>query len=322
MKVFVTGAAGFIASHLISKLLDEGEEVVGIDNFDPFYDRSIKEFNIKHLNKSSKFSFYEGDLSDKNLLQKIFTDENIGPVVHLAAKAGVRPSLKNPTDYVKVNIESLVNLLDVMKEFDKKKFIFASSSSIYGKNSKIPFSEADITEKIISVYAASKISGESFTRMYHNLYDFSVINLRFFTVYGPSQRPDLAIHKFLKAAYLDEEITLFGDGSMARDYTYVEDTVAGIIGAIKRISNLDENLYETFNLGNSTPISLKELIESIEEVTGKKIRKKCVEVPDGDVPITYADISRSKEFLGYSPETTLKDGLKKMYEWIELTYKR
>jgi UDP-glucuronate 4-epimerase len=319
MKIFVTGGAGFIGSHLCEKLLKDGHQVTAIDNFDTFYDRKIKEKNISSLEVFPKFNLIEEDLLNKNFLQTHFASHGYDVVVHLAAKAGVRPSLKSPLDYVRANVEATVSLLESMKECGIKKFVFASSSSLYGKNKEAPFKEDDTLDQAISVYAATKQSGEKFTRMYHNLYDIDVINLRFFTVYGPRQRPDLAIHKFLKANLLDEEITLFGDGSMARDYTYVDDTVSGVIGAIKRISN-NSNLYETYNLGNSTPVTLNELIAGIEKVTEKKCQINYKDVPPGDVPITYADISKSEKNLEYTPHTGLEEGLSKFYEWIKEIY--
>ncbi|MBT3585396.1 MAG: NAD-dependent epimerase/dehydratase family protein [Halobacteriovoraceae bacterium] len=319
MKVLVTGAAGFIASHLCEALLTTGHEVVGIDNFDPFYPIESKKENLELLHQHKGFSFTEGDLSDAPFVEKFLTYHPVDLVIHLAAKAGVRPSLEDPIGYVNANITATVSLLEGMRKNGIKKFIFASSSSIYGESKTVPFKEDTSFDHSISLYATTKQSGELFTRMYHNLYKLDVINLRFFTVYGPRQRPDLAIHKFLKSNLLDETITIFGDGSMARDYTYVSDTVQGIIGAMNRIVE-NPNVYETYNLGNSHPVSLKELILAIEKTTGKPLIIQRTDVPLGDVPITYADISSSKEKLGYHPQVSLESGLAEFYKWIQKKY--
>ena len=240
--------------------------------------------------------------------------------IHLAARAGVRPSLKRPVDYIRSNVEATVALMNAMHQSGQKRLIFASSSSIYGKHPQIPFLETHHLEYVMSIYAASKQSGELFTRLYHNLYQFSVINLRFFTVYGPRQRPDLAIHKFLKANLLQQEITLFGDGQMARDYTYIQDILQGVIGAIKRMEKAQTPLYETYNLGGDHPVTLVELIAIIEEICGQKCRVKHREIPLGDVPITYADITQSQKNLGYLPKTPIREGVQKMYAWIQSRY--
>lgn len=316
MSILVTGAAGFIASHLIEKLHRNGEQVVGIDNFDPFYDVKIKQQNKTAL---GAIPFYEGDLCDSVLLAKVFSENDIDLVVHLAAKAGVRPSLQDPTAYARANVEATLSLLDMMNKHGVKKLSFASSSSVYGTTASVPFTEDAAFDSAISVYASTKQAGELFTRMYHNLYNFDVHNLRFFTVYGPRQRPDLAIHKFLKANLLGEEITVFGNGEMARDYTFVEDTVQGILGSIN-VLRTKKNVYETYNLGNSTPVTLKELLDTIEKVAGKECRKKSAPVPDGDVPVTFADISKAKRDLGYNPKTNLETGLGVMWQWIQSIY--
>ncbi len=316
VKILITGVAGFIGSHLADKFIANGHSVVGVDNFDPFYDRKIKESNLP---AHETIKFFEMDLENQDALTSILKDNPVDVVIHLAAKAGVRPSLKDPLKYVDANIKATVSLMEAMKETNHNKLVFASSSSIYGECKEIPFKEDVEFDHAISVYAASKQSGELFTRMYHNLYKLDIINLRFFTVYGPRQRPDLAIHKFLKANHFGETITLFGDGSMARDYTYVADTVQGIVGATERILK-NQKVYETYNLGNSTPVSLSDLIAAIEKTTGRPCEIERKDVPAGDVPITFADISKSQEYLNYNPQTTLEQGLKSMYEWIQTIY--
>ena len=321
MKILVTGAAGFIGSHLVEALVEDGQKVVGIDNFDPFYRRDIKEKNLETALLSDSFRLKELDICQNAELLKHLEENKYDVVVHLAAKAGVRHSMKAPLDYVKVNVGGTVSLMDAMAQTGHKKLIFASSSSVYGRDPRTPFREDQKCDYGMSVYAATKQSGESFTRLYHNIYGFSVINLRFFTVYGPRQRPDLAIHKFLKAALLGEKITVFGDGSMARDYTYIDDIICGAIGSIRRIETLQKSVYETYNLGHNTPVTVGELVAIIEDVCDKKCHTVMNQViPLGDVPITYADISKASEYLGHSPSLSIREGIKEMYSWICSTY--
>ena len=319
MKIFVTGGAGFIGSHLVEALLAGDNQVCVIDNFDAHYDFKIKEDNISSFKENKNLMFYREDIRSTTKITKRLKDFSPDVVVHLAAKAGVRPSLAAPMEYVENNIKGTVSLLESMKEASINKFIFASSSSVYGASKIVPFKEDACLDSAISVYAATKQAGESFTKMYHNLYGFDVINLRFFTVYGPRQRPDLAIHKFLKANFEGREIEIYGDGSMARDYTFVRDTVAGIIGAIKRVASLS-NVYETYNLGNSTPISLIQLISTIEKITGKKSLVRYSEVPKGDVPITFADIKKANQNLSYCPSMSFEDGVVEFSSWMKDYY--
>ena len=301
-RILITGAAGFIGSHLVEKLDSIGLIPIGIDNFDDYYDRRYKELNLKEISTNTKnFKFYESDLCDTDSLVKILNEEEIDLVVHLAAKAGVRPSFKDPKSYIATNIEGTYSLIEGMKQANIKKLVFSSSSSVYGKSKLTPFSELDPLKEMISYYAFTKKSGEDLCRFIHNIYDFDIAVLRFFTVYGPRQRPDLAIHKFLKKAIREEEITLFGDGSMARDYTYVSDTVQGLYKACMKVLN-NNFFYETFNLGNSYPINLKELVEAIEKVTGKTIKKKYQEVAkkidtNKDGKITKKEIEDYKKKL-------------------------
>lgn len=300
MSILITGTSGFIASHLIEGLTQANKDFTGFD-----------------LKPSDLFTTV--DLRDKNQLVQFFKNQDIHLVVHLAALTGVRPSIFNPQEYIKTNVEGSVNLLEVMKDFNVKKLVFASSSSIYGKHQEIPFTESLDYSQAISPYAVSKQSAELFNRMYHNLYKFDVHNLRFFTVYGERQRTDLAIHRFLKAALLDEEISVFGQGDMARDYTFVKDTVDGIMASINKLE-VETNVFENYNLGNSSPVSLNDLLELIEEVTGKKLKKKLQDIPQGDVPVTYADNFKAKRDLKYEPKTDLSTGLGIMWNWIKKTY--
>ncbi|MCY4523999.1 MAG: GDP-mannose 4,6-dehydratase [Halobacteriovoraceae bacterium] len=321
MKILITGAAGFIGSHLVDSLLEESHEITGIDNFDPFYDRKIKEDNLKMALKHNSFQFKELDICNYESLLEHLNNHRYDLIIHLAARAGVRPSLKKPLDYVRTNVEGSISLLNAMMETNHRKLIFSSSSSIYGKSPEFPFQESHISQQyIFSVYAVSKQSAEAFMRLYYNLYKFSVINLRFFTVYGPRQRPDLAIHSFFKANLLKKEISLFGDGLMARDYTYIEDILQGIKGAINRIKDSKTPLCETYNLGNHNPVNLKQLITTIEDISGKKNQITYRDIPLGDVPITFADISKACEYLDYKPKTSIKEGLEKMYPWIQSLY--
>ena len=316
---FITGGAGFIASNLIDRLLEEGNRIVAIDNFDPFYDRIIKQNNIKKAKSSSLFHFVEGDIRNKERLAAVFNQYPIDAVIHLAAKAGVRPSIAAPEAYYEVNVQGTLNLLEVMKTFQVKKMIFTSSSSVYGNNEKIPFSENDNVDFPISPYAATKKSGELLTHIYHHLYGFDIINLRLFTVYGPRQRPDLAIHKFFKRLYADIPIDIYGDGTSSRDYTYVEDIVQGLCGAWQYL-HVHSNVYETLNLGNSEPIQLSELVGLIEEVCGKKLKINHLPAQQGDVNRTYAAIQKAKDLIDYRPQTTMKQGLIKFKNWYEENY--
>ena len=311
--ILVTGAAGFIGSHLAEALLLKGHRVVGIDNFDPFYHKSIKEGNLKTALANPNFSFIAGDANDRGVLDGI--DEKIDVVVHLAAKAGVLPSLRDPKAYIKVNIELTNTILEWMKDRKMNKLVFASSSSVYGNAAKIPFGEDDIVNEPISPYAFTKRSCELMNYAYHSLYHIDIVNLRFFTVYGERQRPDLAIHKFVRNIINGEPITLYGDGSTARDYTYFADTVQGISAAIHYISERD-GVWETFNLGNHKPVTLLALIKTIEEVSGVKPVLKFEEMKPGDVNITYASVEKAGDLLGYRPSVSLKTGLTNFIEWF------
>jgi UDP-glucuronate 4-epimerase len=314
MHYLITGGAGFIGSHLIRHLFKTEEDIFisCIDNFDPFYSKDIKELNITDFKGNENFDLLNCDLatsSAKELDNAI--SKPVDVIVHLAAKAGVRPSIQDPLSYQQANVIGLQNLLDFAKEKKIRQFVFASSSSVYGINEHFPWKENEVLLPI-SPYGMTKLSGEMLGHVYSKLFGLRFIALRFFTVYGPGQRPDLAIHKFTKAILNDKPITVYGDGSTSRDYTYIDDTVQGIVAAM----NYDKTNFEIINLGNNYAVSLKELIRSIEEVLGKKASVEQQPDQPGDVPKTFADISKAKELLGYEPKTKLSEGLVKFYEWF------
>ncbi|HKM92047.1 MAG TPA: GDP-mannose 4,6-dehydratase [Prolixibacteraceae bacterium] len=314
-RILITGCAGFIGSHLSEKLLDLNYQVVGIDNFDPFYDVNIKKSNLQHFINHPNFNFIEVDIANKEQFEKLFP-ENIDLVVHLAAKAGVRPSIEDPSGYIRANITATQNVLDAMKDKDIRKLAFASSSSVYGNTKATPFTEDMDVSKPISPYAATKKAGELINYTHHHLYQTDIINMRFFTVFGPRQRPDLAIHKFTKLIRLGQAITLFGDGSTARDYTYISDTINGIVGAIDYLFT-HNSVYEIVNLGNNQPVKLSKMVETIYEVCGEKPDINYQAMQPGDVDITYADISKATQLFGYQPEYNFKDGVNKFVEWYD-----
>lgn len=312
----VTGGAGFIGSSLADFLLKKDYKVVVIDNFCDFYDPSIKRNNVKDNLDNPNYKLYEIDLRCKSDVEKVFRENKIDVVIHLAAMAGVRPSIENPILYQEVNCIGTQNLLEVMKEYGVKNLVMASSSSVYGNNKIVPFKETDIVDYAISPYAATKKSNEVMTHVYHKLFNMNVIMLRFFTVYGPRQRPDLAINKFTRLMLNDEEVTMFGDGTTSRDYTYIDDIVSGIYSSINYVLN-NKDVYEIVNLGNSSPVSLKEMINTIAEVLDKEPKIKEMPMQQGDVNITYADISKAKEMLNYDPKTPFKEGIEKFVKWYK-----
>ncbi len=312
MRVLVTGGAGFIGSTLVSRLLREGNEVVVVDNFNDFYDPAIKEKNVAEFLENPKFRLARGDIRDLEMLEEAF--ESVDVVVHLAAMAGVRPSIENPILYQEVNGGGTQNVLEMAKKYEVKNLVLASSSSVYGNCKEVPFREDMIVDYAISPYAATKKANEVMAHVYHKLYGMNVMMLRFFTVYGPKQRPDLAINKFTRLMEEGKEIPMYGDGTTSRDYTYVDDIVDGVCLAINYISER-EGVYEIVNLGSNNPISLREMIMTIGEVL--KVEPKIKEMPmqPGDVERTYADISKAKRLLGYEPKTSFREGIIKFVEW-------
>ncbi|MCJ8152961.1 GDP-mannose 4,6-dehydratase [Chryseobacterium sp. SSA4.19] len=337
MNYLVTGGSGFIGSHLIEQLLTEGHSVINIDNFDDFYDYRIKIKNtldsVQHfsdfqfsektedihnlisLTRSDLYTLYYQDIRDKNGLEEVFKNHKIDLIIHLAALAGVRPSIERPLEYEEVNIRGTQNLWELCQIYNIKKFICASSSSVYGNNQKIPFSESDPVDQPISPYAATKRSGEILGHVYHHLYHIDMIHLRFFTVYGPRQRPDLAIHKFTALISEYKEIPFYGDGTTARDYTYIDDIIDGIRKSIIYLEK-HSKVYEILNLGESEVITLEKMLSVIENTLGKSAIRKNLPLQPGDVQKTNADITKARTLIGYKPATNFQNGIKKFVEWF------
>ena len=314
MRVLVTGAAGFIGSHLVERLTERGDRVIGLDNFDDFYDPSVKRGNlVRSLEDVSRdFRILEGDIRDPADLRRV--DEELDCVVHLAARAGVRPSIEQPLLYQDVNVAGTQRLLEFARERGIRRFVFGSSSSVYGNNEKVPFSEDDPVERPISPYAATKRAGELLCYTYHHLFDLGVFCLRFFTVYGPRQRPDLAIHKFTRLMSEGRPVQQYGDGTSRRDYTYIDDILQGVLASIDVLAE-DPGRYEIVNLGESETVELRRLIELIAEALDVEPRVERRPPQPGDVERTYADISKARALLGYRPETRIEEGIPRFVEW-------
>lgn len=313
MKFLITGVGGFIGSSLCEELIKNPNfTIIGIDNFDDFYPRKIKEKNLINLKKNTNFHFFERDILSYDDLQHIAKQHNFNQVIHLAANAGVRPSLINPKKYYENNVLGTLNILELCKNFKIAKMIFASSSSVYGQMKDSPFDETMNLSQPISPYASSKLAGEHLCYTYSHLYNLQIIALRFFTVYGPRQRPDLAIHKFSNLIYNHQEIEMFGNGKTKRDYTFIDDIINGIIGAI----NYSKTQFEIFNLGESKPIELEYLIHLIEKNLGKKAKIRNSPTQLGDVDNTFANINKAIDLLGYKPKIDIEDGLKIFIKWF------
>lgn len=313
--ILITGGAGFIGSNLAHSLLSNGNTVVAVDNFNNYYNPQIKEDNIADLRDNDNFHLYRADLADNKLIENIFKQYNFDCVVHLAGSAGVRSSIDAPLDYVDNNIYNTVSLLEWLKRHKTPKIVFASSSSVYGNLNEKFFSEKDEVRYPISPYAASKLSCEHFIYTYAHLYGIKACCLRFFTVYGPRQRPDLAIHKFIEKINKSEPIQLYGDGTSSRDYTYIDDIVSGISAAVK----YDQSLYEIINIGSGRSITLLEMINTIENALHKKAVIQFVEKQMGDVERTCADISKAETLLGYHPKTSFQQGIENYVAWLKDT---
>lgn len=315
MHVLVTGGAGFIGSHVVDSLLAEGHHVTTLDNFDPFYPRALKERNIEPHRQHTTWRLVETDLRDAEGLRQARTGE-FDVILHLAAKAGVRPSLLDPLAYQDVNVRGTQNLLELARERGVRQFVFASSSSVYGVNPRVPWSEEDHVLQPISPYASTKVSGELLGHVYSHLYGIRFIALRFFTVYGPRQRPDLAIHKFAREMLAGRPLPVYGDGSSRRDYTYIDDIVAGVRAAI----DYTKSGYEVINLGNSQAITVLEMIQGLEDALAITATLQWHPEQPGDVPQTWANIERAKRLLRYEPRTPYQTGIRRFVEWLRGTY--
>ncbi|HEX8208576.1 MAG TPA: GDP-mannose 4,6-dehydratase [Longimicrobium sp.] len=313
--MLVTGGAGFIGGHLCQRLLDRGDEVVCVDSFDSFYDPAIKRGTAAALARSPRFRLVEGDIRDLAGLERELAGAGVGAIVHLAARAGVRPSIEDPVLYTQVNVEGTVAMLELARRLGVKPFVFGSSSSVYGDTPAVPFREDEPAATPISPYAASKRAGELLCHAYAHLHGLAVVCLRFFTVYGPRQRPDLAIHKFARLMAAGEPIPFFGDGSTRRDYTYVDDVVQGIEGAIAYAAARDAS-FEVFNLGESDTVPLVRLVELLGEAMGVTPALHRLPAQPGDVERTYADISRARALLGYTPRVRIEEGIPRFVEWF------
>lgn len=315
MKYLVTGAAGFIGFHVSRALLTRGDTVIGLDNLNDYYDPRLKEDRVKQLTVFSEFTFVRGDIADYSLLCELNEMHKFDKVCHLAAQAGVRYSLVNPFVYERANLLGFLNILEMCRNSGIENLVYASSSSVYGGNEKIPFSIEDRTDKPISLYAATKKANELMAYTYHHLYAMRCTGLRFFTVYGPWGRPDMALFKFTRAILNGGEIEVYNYGRMKRDFTYIDDIVRGVLAALDRDYD-----FEIFNLGNSQPVELGYFIECIERTLGKTARKKLLPLQPGDVEATYADIDYSTEKLGFVPKTTIEEGIRKFIEWYREYY--
>jgi UDP-glucuronate 4-epimerase len=312
-NILVTGGAGFIGSHLVDRLLMEGDwRVTVVDDFNDFYAPQIKRQNIRSHLQSASYRLFEADIRDRAKLEDVFKEEKFDCIVHLAARAGVRPSLAEPLLYAETNINGTLNLLELAREHGVKQFVFGSSSSVYGINAKVPFSEEDPIRQPISPYAATKAAGELICHTYSHLYGIRCVALRFFTVYGARQRPDLAIHKFAKLISENRPIPVFGDGRTRRDYTYIDDIIAGVRAAV----DYRKSDYEVFNLGESQTVELNELIALLEKELDRHALIERQPVQPGDVPQTFADVTKARRLLGYNPQTKIEDGIKRFVEWF------
>jgi UDP-glucuronate 4-epimerase len=333
MKILVTGAAGFIGMHVSERLLARGDEVIGLDNLNDYYDPSLKESRLERLRPFERFRFVRLDVADRDPMARLFAEEKFDRVVHLAAQAGVRYSLKNPHVYVDSNLVGFVNILEGCRHNHVEHLAYASSSSVYGGNTKIPFSEHDSVDHPVSLYAATKKANELMAHTYSHLYGLPTTGLRFFTVYGPWGRPDMALFLFVRAILEDRPIDVFGHGKMRRDFTYIDDIVEGVIRVLDREAEPDVAFdplcpdpgrsrapYRVFNIGNHDPVDLMDFIETIEDALGRKAHKNFLPIQDGDVPATYADVSELGVWADFKPATSIRDGVGRFVAWYRAYY--
>lgn len=314
--VLLTGVAGFIGSHTAEALLARGDRVVGVDSMDAYYDPALKRRTLEAVSRTGgdRFVFVEADIRDAERMNALVRDEGVADLVHLAARAGVRPSIEDPSLYADVNVRGSTVLLEAARAHGVERFVLASSSSVYGNAPKVPFSETDDVNEPISPYAATKRACELMAHTYHRLYGMPVACLRFFTVFGPRQRPDLAIMKFMRLMATGEAVPMFGDGSTSRDFTYIDDIVAGVLSSVDRIG---DHGYRVWNLGGNHPVSLREMIEAVAEAAGTVAKIDPRPMQPGDVNRTYADLTRSTAELGYTPRTSFRDGVRRQWEWFK-----
>ena len=313
--ILVTGAAGFIGSHLVERLLERGDRVIGVDNFDPFYPRAYKDRNLEKALASPGYTFVEADCAEPEQIERAFA-QPVSAIVHLAAKAGVRPSIQDPMGYTRANVVATQVMLEAARRHGVNRFVFGSSSSVYGNNEKVPFSEEDPVDRPISPYAATKRACEVIAHSYHHLYGMGILSLRFFTVYGPRQRPDLAIRKFTELMLRGETIPFYGDGSSERDYTWIDDILQGVIAALDRTGRVPGE-FEIINLGESRTTSLAKLVELIANAAGVEPKLQKLPMQPGDVNRTFADVSKARKLLDYRPTTPVEEGIPRFVEWLK-----
>ncbi len=315
MTTFVTGSAGFIGFHVAKQLLKDGEEVIGLDNLNDYYSKQLKIDRNSILEEYDDYTFYPNDLCEYEKLEEIFDENEIDKICHLAAQAGVRHSIEDPHAYQKSNLEGFTNILEIARHNDVENLVYASSSSVYGGNDKIPYDVGDDVMTPISYYAATKVANEAMAHSYSHLYDLPTTGLRFFTVYGPWGRPDMALFKFTDRIVEAEEIDVYNYGDMKRDFTYIDDIVDGVISCL-----VNPFEYEIFNLGNNTPVKLMYFIQILEDTLGMEAKKNMMPMQPGDMKVTYADISKSQDMLGYEPETGIEEGIEKFVDWYKEYY--
>ncbi|MCL2874860.1 MAG: NAD-dependent epimerase [Betaproteobacteria bacterium] len=333
MKILVTGAAGFIGMHVSERLLARGDKVIGLDNLNDYYDPSLKESRLERLRPFDRFQFVKLDVADRDAMARLFAEENFDRVVHLAAQAGVRYSLKNPHAYVDSNLVGFVNVLEGCRHNHVEHLVYASSSSVYGGNTKMPFCEHDSVDHPVSLYAATKKANELMAHTYSHLYGLPTTGLRFFTVYGPWGRPDMALFLFVRAILEDRPIDVFNHGRMMRDFTYIDDIAEGVVRVLSRPAGPDAAFdslcpdpgkshapYRVFNIGNHDPVELMDFIEAIEEALGRRAQKNFLPIQDGDVPATYADVSELGAWTDFKPDTSVRDGVRRFVNWYRAYY--